>query len=203
MRHNIETARARGVGLGFFGANIGYWQIRLEPSPVDGKPRRTIVCYKYTALEADPVIRDKAPGNDRLTTTQWRAWPVNRPEEALIGVMYHGDPYSGDIVVSNAGHWVFQGTGLSNGDRLPGLLGYETDASFGFAPAGTDIVALSPDPWGHSAMTAYTWPSGAVVFATGSMQFTWGLDNWWYGLANPAAQQMTRNVLARLAGTGS
>lgn len=200
MRQNIEAARGRGVSLGFFGANIGYWQVRFEPSAVDGRPRRTMVCYKYTALQADPVIRDTDRGNDRLTTTQWRAWPLNRPEEALIGVMYHGDPYSGDIVIADAAHWVFAGTGLRNGDRLPGLLGYETDASFGFAPAGTQILALSPDPWGHSAMTLYTWPaSGAVVFATGSMQFNWGLDDWWFRLSHPAAQQMTRNVLARLA----
>jgi hypothetical protein len=51
-------------------------------------------------------------------------------------------------------------------------------------------------------MTVYGAPSGATVFATGSMQWSWGLDD--YGVPdvrpsylNPAAQQITRNVLAR------
>ncbi len=173
MRDNVEAARERGVGLAFFSSNTCYWQIRFEPSPADGQARRTIVCYKYTALEADPYALDKKRGNDRLITTQWRSWPVSRPEEALIGVMYHGDPVAGDIVVSDATHWVYQGTGLQNGDALKDLLGYEADASFGNAPAGTKVIAHSPDAFGYSDMSVYTWPSGAVVFATGSMQFNW------------------------------
>jgi hypothetical protein len=52
-------------------------------------------------------------------------------------------------------------------------------------------------------MTTYRAPSGATVFATGSIQWAWGLDD--YGAPehrvsrlNPAAQQVTRNVLERL-----
>jgi hypothetical protein len=54
-------------------------------------------------------------------------------------------------------------------------------------------------------MATYTHPSGATVFATGSNQWSWGLDD--YNAPelrtprqNPAAQQITRNVLARLIG---
>lgn len=203
MRANVEAARERGIGLGFFSSNTCYWQIRFEPSPVTGQPRRTMVCYKYTALEADPYALDKNRNNDRLTTTQWRNWPVSRPEDALIGVMYHGDPVAGDIVVSDAGHWVYEGTGLRNGDTLRNLLGYETDASFGNAPAGTQVIAHSPDPFGYADMSVYTWPSGAVVFAAGSMQYTWGLDDFgWHNVdaaTRKATEIMTRNILARLA----
>ncbi len=204
MRKNVEAARAKGTHLGFFGSNDCYWQIRYEPSPVNGAPRRTIVGYKYDALTTDPYALDTITTNDKFVTTTWRSAPVNRPEDALIGVMYHGDPVSGDIVVSDASHWIYEGTGLKNGDVLPGLLGYETDASFGGAPAGTQVIAHSPDPFGYADMSVYTWqPSGAIVFAAGSLQFTWGLDDWWEGLENPAVQTMTRNLLARFAATTS
>ena len=201
MRQNVEAARAKGIHLGFFGSNDCYWQIRYEASPVNGAARRTIVAYKYDALTKDPYALDTNKSNDKYITTTWRDAPVNLPEEALIGVMYHGDPVDGNIVVADASHWIYNGTGLSNGDVLPGLLGYETDASFGKAPAGTQVIAHSPDPFGYADMSVYTWqPSGAVVFAAGSLQFTWGLDSWWEGLEHPAVQTMTRNILARFAG---
>jgi hypothetical protein len=52
-------------------------------------------------------------------------------------------------------------------------------------------------------MTIYTAGSGALVFATGSMQWNWGLDGynapWLHPLrVNAAAQQVTRNVLRRM-----
>jgi hypothetical protein len=52
-------------------------------------------------------------------------------------------------------------------------------------------------------MTVYTASSGAIVFATGSMNFNWGLDGYnapalHPNYVNAAAQQMTRNVLAAM-----
>jgi hypothetical protein len=51
-------------------------------------------------------------------------------------------------------------------------------------------------------MTYYTHGSGAEVFATGSMQWNWGLDG--FGVSgdrvNPGVQQVTRNVLDRFSG---
>ena len=55
-------------------------------------------------------------------------------------------------------------------------------------------------------MTSYTAGSGATVFATGTMQWSWALDDWGapgqhISMLNAAAQQITRNVLARLVVT--
>jgi len=55
-------------------------------------------------------------------------------------------------------------------------------------------------------MTIYTAPSGALVFAAGSMQWNWGLDGynapeWHTNRVNDAAQRITRNVLARMIAT--
>src|SRR5204862_6559624 len=102
------------------------------------------------------------------------------------------DPVDGDMVVADASHWAFAGTGLRNGDRLTGLLGYEVDAMSGDPPAGIQRLMHSPfveigseSPGrrrGAAAkaadMTIYTAPSGALVFATGSMQWNWGLDGY-------------------------
>lgn len=48
-------------------------------------------------------------------------------------------------------------------------------------------------------MSWYSHQNGAGVFAAGSMQWNWGLDNLgpWGDRMNPAVQQMSRNVLNR------
>jgi hypothetical protein len=55
-------------------------------------------------------------------------------------------------------------------------------------------------------MTIYEAASGALVFATGSMQWNWGLDGYnapsWHPLrASAAAQTITRTVLDRMLQT--
>ncbi len=155
-------------------------------------------------------------------TALWRDTRYQiRPENALMGVMYFYNPVSnGDIKVSNNAHWAYTGTGLNNGDVLPGLLGYEIDAYYsnGKAPAGTVILAHSPLNLSNSAipasknyysdMSIYTQacslapcisPS-ATVFAAGTMQWSWGLDSMYQAVnrENSAAKQMTRNILARM-----
>jgi hypothetical protein len=126
---------------------------------------------------------------------------VNKPEEALIGVMYDWDPVKSDMVVQDASSWVFAGTGLQNGDHLAGLLGYEVDRMFGNAPRNTSSIAHSPyiahNTTRFSDMTFYTSPSGSTVVATGSMQWNWGLDDYGAGHSSPAVQQATRNILSK------
>jgi hypothetical protein len=213
MREHVESARDRGVHLAFLGADACFWQIRLEPGSRGGVDR-TIVAYKEAAGDLDPLALDGQPQNNRLITGRWRDRPTSRPEERLIGVMYAADPVDADIIVSDAAHWVFAGTGLRNGDALRGLLGYEVDASYGGGPATLERLAHSPflDQGGpaektrqtrYSDMTIYTAESGALVFATGSIQWSWGLDGYnspaWHSLrVSEAAQQMTRNVLSRM-----
>jgi hypothetical protein len=207
MRSHVEEARERGIGLGFFSSNTCYWQIRLEPSPLTGQPYRTMVAYKETAHQSDPYAIDDDPSNDRLVTSQWRDAPVNEPEESLIGVMYDAVPVDGDIVISQSSHPIFSGVPLPPDGRLRGLLGYEVDRPFYESPQGLRILAQSPyevgGRWNQAAMTLYTWPSGAHVFATGSMQWSWGLDDYnapdiRSSRLSEAAQEITKNVLALL-----
>lgn len=208
MRANVEQARDQGVSLGFFSANSCYWQIRLEPSLISGESDRTMVAYKETALREDPYALDHDPSNEHLITTRWRDSPLNRPEDALIGVMFESVPVDADIVITNQ-HRILSGSGLREGDRLVGLLGYEVDRMFGHAPATIEVIAHSPyqhhGQTRYADMTIYQTPNGSTVFATGSLQWTWGLDDFNAPVLRPsrlstAAQQITRNVLALLAG---
>lgn len=222
MRRHVELARDRCVSLGFFSANSVYWQVRFEPSPVTGAPNRTMVSYKQDALSLDPLALDADLANDYLISGLWReprpGFLVAQPEETLIGVMFAFFPVNVDLLVwpEAAGHWVFGGTSET---RLPGLVGYEADRSFGIGPSGIELLARSPVPvvTGGSAifdcdeaadtcyshMTIYRAPSLALVFATGSIQWSFGLDSFAPPgadariPANPAAQQVTRNVLER------
>jgi hypothetical protein len=170
MRDHVEAARARGINLVFLGANACFWQIRFEPGP-DGAPNRAIVGYKDAAEHDDPFATTSDPANNRLVTGRWREPPVSRPEASMIGVMYIADPVDADVVAADASHWVFAGTGLANGDAMPGLLGYEVDAAP--ADARPDLTRLAHSPFIlndrtlHSDMTIYTAGSGALVFATG------------------------------------
>jgi hypothetical protein len=222
MRQNVETARDNGLNLGFFSANTCYWQIRFEPSRITKDMNRTIVAYKESAA-LDPFARDNDPTNDFLVTTQWRSKPVNRPEEALIGVMYETFQVNDDIVVNNtAPDWLLAGTQLQPDNtasvknarqippkemRLKGLLGYEVDRMFRHAPANTIRLAHSPYQYKgrtrYSDMTMYTADSGAIVFATGSIQWSWGLDDYNApklrpSVLSPDAQAMTHNILAKM-----
>ena len=213
MRTNVETALANGVNLGFFSANNVYWQVRFEPSTIDGAPDRTMVGYKSAALALDPYALDNDPSNDNRITTLWRDPPVNRPESALLGVQYIYYPVNAAIVIDDVESepWVFEETGLSTGSSLPGVLGYEVDAMNEFTPPNT--VRLGHSPFDANGTTMYSdmtiYHAGAAwVFATGSIQWAWALDDW-NGRNHPGApvshgvQQITRNLLRKFAGTSA
>jgi N,N-dimethylformamidase beta subunit-like, C-terminal len=206
MRRRLEEARDRGVHLGFFSANAGYWQVRLEPSRLNGDGNRTLIAYKELALMKDPVLFDLDLANDHLATTKWRSTPVNKPEASLIGGMYlEGTPeVDGDLVIEDTSNWVVEGSGLERGTRLPGLLGYEVDGVADTSPSGITIITRSPIGTTFATSTVYTAPSGAIVFNAGSMQWIWGLDDYRADAfdrprIHPGVEQMTRNVLERFA----
>jgi hypothetical protein len=208
MRQNVQAALNSGINIGFFGANDVYWQIRYEPDPATGTANRVIVCYKYVADSEDPMASN--PSTYYLITDLWRNNKITYPglpEAALIGEMYNGEePMNVPIVVTNATNWVFQGTGLSNSSKLPGLQGYEADQIYpGISPS--NVIPLAHSPYsvgGHTCdadMSLYQAPSGAWVFATGSMYFQFGLSDlspWsqYPSVVNPASQVITANVLA-------
>jgi hypothetical protein len=195
-RAALEGALAAGVSAAFFSANSIYWQVRLEPAQGSGVPRRTMVCYKGRSAE-DPLR------GTPVETVRWRDAPVNEPENGLLGIMYSAWLLvDGGWVVRNASHWVYEGTGLQDGDAIPGIVGYETDRRFenGLTPPGTEILAGSPvvdvngRPDRHEAAIRAT-AAGGFLFAAGTIEWSWGLSR--PEIADPRVQRVTENVLGR------
>ncbi len=203
MRTTFQNARDSGKGLGFISSNNVYWQARYEPSTLNGFPDRTLVCYKdYTK---DPVYLAGDQSQYYLVTVRWRDFPVNLPENTLVGLMYQNDGVTGDIIVTGTSNSLFNTTGLQNGTHLTGLLGKEADHLYAGAPAGLQLLAHSPYTIGTTSyfadMSVYTAASGANVFDAGTFKLPWGLDSYGNNApVNPGVQQLVRNVLANLIG---
>ncbi len=188
MRDGVEYARDHGVGLAFLEADAAYWQIRFEPDSA-GVPNRTIVCYKVETANHD-LARDPLYGKDNTrVTTKWRDPVLNRPENALIGIMFSDLNQRSDFrwqVSPQAQSPLLDGTGLQPGQKYGcGLVGYEWDRVFanGATPAGLHVLGVSPTLYGNNApdvsnTTYYIAPSGAMVFATGSNYWTRSLDSY-------------------------
>jgi hypothetical protein len=189
MRDGVELARNRGVSLAFLGADAAYWQIRFEPDSA-GVPDRTIICYKVETNSHD-LSQDPFYGQDNTRVTSlWRDPVVNRPENALIGIMYssltqtqRGFPWKVD---ASAHSPLLDDTGLRAGQSYGcGLVGYEWDRVFPneATPKGLQIIGTSltvndnklPD---ISNTTYYVASSGAIVFASGSIYWAAALDNY-------------------------
>jgi hypothetical protein len=209
MRSRLENAISAGIHAGFFSANTMYWHIRLEDAS-NGDKNRTIVCYKSDA-EQDP----QAAVSPNLATVRWRDPPILRPEATLIGVQYLIDPVWGDIILADVPEWFVAGTQLEAGSRLQGLLGYEVDSfAPGDSPANTHILASSPviipdgvrkrDFGSRQEMLlanmTFHRRGRACVFAAGTIQWSWGLDDFNAPELRPrvsesAVSTITHNVL--------
>jgi hypothetical protein len=188
MRDGVEVARDAGVNLAFFGANAAYWQMRFEPSS-SGIPDRTVVCYKVnyqTIPHPDPL---QGIDNERVTTL-WRDPYLNRPENALIGVMfsnYDSQPQGFAWRASAAiPPRLLAGTGLVVGQEYGcDIVGYEWDKVYGNGATPKSLHVLSASPTvtvrlhgqaDVSNSVYYTAASGALVFASGSIQWAYALD---------------------------
>ncbi|HEX8997895.1 MAG TPA: N,N-dimethylformamidase beta subunit family domain-containing protein [Ktedonobacterales bacterium] len=207
MRTNVQNAINAGVNVAFFSANSMYWQIRFEPNSA-GVADRVEVGYKDFATATTAPGPDPMYGvNNSIVTANWRDPVINQPENGVIGVMYQ-DQVNKDYayVVQNASNWVYAGTGFVNGTSLPGIVGYEYDKVWnnGFTPAGLTVLSNSPvvgccEGSGNSDSNSsvYTAASGAQVFAGGTIQWSWGLDNYSSdgNFVNAGFQRTTSNIL--------
>ena len=217
MRDGFDAARDQGTNLLFAGANDAYWQVRYEDSScaddntVCGTigDRRTMVIYKQeTGDPTDPI------SNSSLKTIKWR--DLGRPECELQGGVQYGSWFPNDgyadyttTAAGAADPWA-DGSGLSSGTTIKGLVGFEFDS---FLPdcdvPGTPTILFSYQSAFTSAdidaaAVRYTANgSGARVFSSGSEQWAWGLDSYRWDPSlftgipaqNTAIQQLTRNML--------
>jgi hypothetical protein len=200
MRDAFERARDGGVDLAFMGSNAAYWQVQMED---DG---RSMLAWKSS----------DDPNPDPLgKTTLFRELVPPRYECALIGVQHQGGRMlwdAGDYTVAPdaAGDPWLAGTGLRAGDVLRGLVSVESDtvpaSQTSWSSCGNELTVffrrdLGGDSRGDAVASRYSAPSGAVVFASGSLQFAWALDDFaddpeeGHGCADVRVQRFVQNAL--------
>ena len=171
MRQALVEARDAGTNLGFFGANAVYRHVRFEPA-ADGLVGRVMVNYRNGK---DPAAVTDV--ND--ATVEWRSQRL--PEAGLVGIQYLCANVRADLLVSNSAHWIWAGSGVRDGQALPALIGNEADGvARPASPANVEVLASSPVQCGKVTSRAntsyYTAPSGAGVFATGTIWWVCALE---------------------------
>jgi hypothetical protein len=202
MRATVERARDAGTNLAFLGANTAYWRIRLDDRPTG--PRRLVTGYRHDAFE-DP-LRDVSPDE---ATSRFRDAPAARPENTLTGMLYECYPVDADYVVVSPQWWGFRGTGVREGTAVPGLVGGESDRVYPDRSTPRPLQLLSHTSFSCRGVTTttqsvyYTTPSGAGVFAAGTLRWGCALvdlcDRPLGTRTRDFARQVTDNVLREFA----
>ncbi|MGQ9592240.1 MAG: N,N-dimethylformamidase beta subunit family domain-containing protein, partial [Planctomycetota bacterium] len=138
MRGHLDSFVEAGGNAAILSGNTCWWQIRYSPD------LKTMICYKRFAFTKDPVAIDGNPANDHLITTNFYKLPVKNPESTTTGLSflyagYHNYGSSfleqngfGGYRVYRTNHWIFEGTGLRDGDslgRTATVVGYEADGT--------------------------------------------------------------------------
>ena len=138
-RQAAVTAYDHGANVVFFAASPVLRHVRTQPSPFG--PDRELVDYRDSA--ADPL---DGKGNPRqVTGNEWSNPPSSWPEYDFVGDTYAGFLEPGLHVgfrVADASAWVFAGTGLRDGQVIPGVVASDVDKfDTGLRPA-----RRRPDP---------------------------------------------------------
>jgi hypothetical protein len=208
MRTHTETFAKSGGNVAFFSGNNCWWQIRLS---ADG---RQSICYKVAGFDPVSTTADHA-----LTTVHWFDDLVKRPETALTGASWQngGLFYDSDhrFTVKQPDHWVFAGTGLTNGATFGD---YEIDGTqLSVAGVETDVVQANgtnglTSPPNYTLASVYDLASptyevgtmGIFTPASGAgMVFSASTNNWASGLNHDEnswnlIDRITLNIISKL-----
>jgi len=157
MRAHVEAFIRQGGNVAFFSGNTCWWHIEFCD----------FVKCADDELHPTAFVRDFK-------------WWKKSPENFLTGVSYRnaGGWWAGErdpvgYTVQNAGHWVYEGTGLRDGSTF-GRYGIEIDATGPGSPPGTIVLARIPNllgPGRSAEMTYYETREGAKVFDAGAINF--------------------------------
>jgi hypothetical protein len=197
MFDNVKQAVQNGVSVAFLSGNSIMWGIGLEPridfAAID-VDKRTGLTQNGSRVPTASFVREKPHrtiyrmGRFGGVSQQERATGMMGPftgewpnENTLIGArtMY---PFNGsaDWIISNPDHWIFQGTGVKKGDRIPGLVGWEHHGD----PAnihGLEVIAEgstinSSGEKSNYTATVYPGPKGNWVFNAATIFWSMGLS---------------------------
>lgn len=201
---SVEKMRDEGVSLMFLSGNSICWVSPYRDS-VDGRANRIFFRggpYGAKNDYAEERQRENGP------------FPERGPDEGLLMGARNVEPVNGggDWVCTKPDHWIFEGTGMKKGDRIPGLIGWEYHGAPAEIP-GLEVVGAGtawvggqrPQQW---TATVYPGPKGNIVFNASTIFWAQGLSTppghvlpWshWSRPHGPdeRVQKITANVLKR------
>lgn len=186
MYDSLQAAIAKGLNVGFLCGDSVTAVVPLNQKNKAGRPGRIL---RRTGMfggivDADREVFEKMSsgwGYDILN----EKWEQHGPSQALMvggRTTYPGNG-SGDWTVSNEGHWIFEGTGMKNGDVIPGIVGWEYASDPPKNVPGFEILAegevmRADNSTSSYASTIYPGPKDNWVFNAATIY-------WCLGLAQP------------------
>lgn len=201
---SVETMRDAGVNLLFLSGNSICWVTPFRASS-DGRENRIIFRGgPYGAKNDYALLRERLHG----------PFPEHGPDEGLLMGARNVEPVNGggDWTITKPDHWIFAGTNVKAGDRIPGLIGWEYHGAPAKIP-GLEIVAAgtafqggdNPQQW---TATIYPGPKDNFVFNAATIFWAQGLSSppghtlpWSHFSRphgpDPRVQQITHNLLQR------
>jgi hypothetical protein len=201
MYNNVKRAIDQGVNVAFLSGNALCGRVAISPSS-DGRPGRIIERIGLFGGhdDADQGFPEMA------TLTQ------DGPSEGLLIGARNMYPVTGGgaWICRKPDHWLFEGTGMAEGDGIPGLVGWEWHGDPAEIP-GLEVVARGPTDngsvKGEYAATIYPGPNGNHVFNAATIWWADGLSEPPGYLRpkvytepkgpDPRVQRITRNLLER------
>jgi hypothetical protein len=232
-RTAVEAAREAGVNLAFFSGNEVFWKTRYGPS-MEGTQNRTLLTYKETHFNGPKDPEEPNVATSSWGDARFKSGGAAKPPNSLTGQYFLVNAGTSDIKVPGtfAKLRFWRNTAVSKlaaNETLTlspgtGTLGYEwdVDADNGFRPAGrislssTTVNGLQTftdygtktanETMATHSLSLYRAPSGALVFGSGTVDWSWGLDNTnaWdvyttdpsENPADPTMEQATVNLFA-------
>jgi hypothetical protein len=207
MYHNLKGAIAGGLNVAFLSGNTCCGVIDPRPSST-GAPHRVYGRTDYFGPRDAGMVK-RFPSMGGL--------PYNSPEERmLLGARSNSPPCVGgaDWTCTQPDHWLYEGTEMKKGDRIPGLIGWEYQGEPAPIP-GLAVVAEGPTHDGPGkpnggayAATIYPGPRKNFVFNAATCWWADGISEP-PGYVRPAAyippqgpdvrvQRITANLLDRM-----
>jgi hypothetical protein len=203
--NSVVAMRDAGVSLLFLSGNSVCWVSPFKPS-TSGRPNRVTFRggpYGGTHKWAEGREKDHGP------------FPERGPDEGYLMGSRNVEPVNGggDWIIVKPDHWIFDGTGVKRGDRVPGLVGWEYHGDPPADLPGLEIVAEGTAWVGgtrpqHWTATVYPGPKNNFVFNASTIFWSQGLStppgHWlpWSHFSRPhgpdaRVQRITENVLRR------
>jgi hypothetical protein len=205
MRDHVENFVSAGGNAAFFAGNTCWFQVRFDLNT------SRVICYKDPAYDPYLTLSDPLP---KLTTYNWWAPPVRRPETSLTGVSWlDATDGVGEFTVRSANHWVFDGVDVNSCFGGSTLVDSERDGQQPRGGNGKDGGVHSPNgsfvvlAEERSKVDGVPNSTTMAIFSLGRGQvFTASTQAWVDGLSASddkadwtAVDTITWNVLNRLA----